>query len=72
MWIYNDRLYRPREVADLLEVSVSTLTRWRRERRGPPFVRVGNQVRYPGDMLDRYLRGWRAVDPDPDTRNLDL
>jgi excisionase family DNA binding protein len=43
------------EVAGLLRVSLACLRRWRLERRGPRFVKVGSLVRYPTDELDRWI-----------------
>jgi excisionase family DNA binding protein len=43
------------EVADRLRVSLACLRRWRLERRGPRFVKVGSLVRYPADELDRWI-----------------
>jgi predicted DNA-binding transcriptional regulator AlpA len=34
------------ELAKLLRVSAATVSRWRRERRGPPWLQVGRCVRY--------------------------
>ncbi|NUP74377.1 MAG: helix-turn-helix domain-containing protein [Sinomonas sp.] len=39
-------LWRAREVSEFLNVSQATLSRWRRERVGPPFVQVGGVSRY--------------------------
>ena len=43
------------EVADRLRVSLACLRRWRLERRGPRFVKVGSLVRYPAAELDRWI-----------------
>ena len=39
-------LWCARQVAEFLNVSQATLSRWRRERVGPPFVQVGGVYRY--------------------------
>lgn len=39
-------LWCAREVSEFLNVSQATLSRWRRERVGPPFVQVGGVSRY--------------------------
>ncbi|HEY0260316.1 MAG TPA: helix-turn-helix domain-containing protein [Lacisediminihabitans sp.] len=39
-------LWCTREVSTFLNVSEATLSRWRRERIGPPFLRVGGISRY--------------------------
>jgi excisionase family DNA binding protein len=43
------------EVADRLRVSLACLRRWRLERRGPRFLKVGSRVRYPTEELDRWI-----------------
>src|SRR5262245_9947454 len=43
------------EVADRLRVSLACLRRWRLERRGPRFLKVGSLVRYPADELNSWL-----------------
>ena len=43
------------EVADRLRVSLACLRRWRLERRGPIFLKVGSRVRYPSEELDRWI-----------------
>lgn len=46
-----ERMLKPADLADLLQVPEATLTDWRYHRTGPPFVKVGNQVRYwPADV----------------------
>ena len=45
-----------REVAAYLKVSESTLSRWRTDRTGPPFLRLGGGViRYRLDAVDAWL-----------------
>jgi excisionase family DNA binding protein len=48
------------EVADRLRVSLACLRRWRLERRGPRFVKVGSLVRYPAEELDRWIESLPA------------
>jgi excisionase family DNA binding protein len=43
------------EVAERLRVSLACLRRWRLERRGPRFLKVGSLVRYPTEELDRWI-----------------
>ena len=43
------------EVSKRLNVSVGTLRRWRLEKRGPTFVKVGSLVRYRPEDLDSWL-----------------
>ena len=43
------------EVSERLNVSVATLRRWRLEKRGPMFVKVGSLVRYRPEDLDTWV-----------------
>jgi excisionase family DNA binding protein len=43
------------EVAQQLHVSLASLRRWRLERRGPRFIKVGSLVRYRPDDLEQWL-----------------
>ena len=43
------------EVAERLRVSLACLRRWRLERRGPRFLKVGSLVRYPVDELNHWI-----------------
>ncbi len=52
------------QLAEELQVSTRTLTRWRIEGSGPPFYVLGRStVRYPRDQLDEWLaaRTFRSV-----------
>jgi hypothetical protein len=51
--------YLEREVADQLKCSRDALRRMRRERRGPPWVRIGRMIRYPVAWLETYLEQQR-------------
>jgi excisionase family DNA binding protein len=43
------------EVAKQLHVSVASLRRWRLERRGPQFIKVGSLVRYRPEEIEAWL-----------------
>jgi len=43
------------EAAAYIGVSVYTMQKWRSERRGPEFMKLGRCVRYSTKMLDRFL-----------------
>ena len=43
------------EVAEQLHVSVASLRRWRLERSGPQFIKVGSLVRYRPEDLETWL-----------------
>lgn len=44
-----------REVAAYLKVSESTLSRWRTDHTGPPFLRLGGIARYRLATIDDWL-----------------
>lgn len=44
-----------REVAAYLKVSESTLSRWRTDEKGPPFLRMGGITRYRLDAVNAWL-----------------
>ena len=43
------------EVSKRLNVSVASLRRWRLERRGPHFIKIGSLVRYRQEDLEAWL-----------------
>jgi hypothetical protein len=43
------------EVSKQLRVSVASLRRWRLERRGPQFIKVGSLVRYRPEEIEFWL-----------------
>jgi predicted DNA-binding transcriptional regulator AlpA len=43
------------EVAKHLHVSIASLRRWRLERRGPQFIKVGSLVRYRPEEIESWL-----------------
>ncbi len=43
------------EVAKHLHVSLASIRRWRLERRGPQFIKVGSLVRYRPEDLESWL-----------------
>jgi predicted DNA-binding transcriptional regulator AlpA len=49
------RLLTPRHLARKVQRSEDTLARWRRERRGPPYIRLGNRVVYDEEAVDAWL-----------------
>lgn len=53
--IHLPRLLNSHEVAALLRVSESTLSRWRTAGSGPPFVRFGGIARYREEAVERWL-----------------
>lgn len=49
-------LWCAREVAEFLQVSQATLSRWRREQVGPPFLQVGTLARYSPATVQAWVR----------------
>ncbi len=54
------RMYTEEQVADMLQVSLSQLRKWRMtkngsKRLGPPFRKIGRLVRYPESALLAYI-----------------
>jgi predicted DNA-binding transcriptional regulator AlpA len=61
------RLLNEHDAADVLGISVSSLRRWRSERRGhgPAWIKVnGSAVRYSADDLLEYINSCRRT-PEP-------
>jgi predicted DNA-binding transcriptional regulator AlpA len=55
-------MFTEEEVAELLQVSLSKLRKWRMRKndqaeKGPPFRKLGRLVRYPEAGLDAYVNG---------------
>ena len=49
------QLLSEKQAARILAVSIAALRRWRRERRGPQFIRLERCVRYSVGALERFL-----------------
>ena len=49
------KLLTETEVAQKLEVTKPCLRRWRHERRGLPYVRVGRLVRYEPQAVEEFI-----------------
>jgi excisionase family DNA binding protein len=43
------------QVAEILSVSPRSVIRWRNERFGPPFCRLGRQVRYRRGSVEKWI-----------------
>ena len=48
-------LLTEQEVANRLHVSLASIRRWRLERRGPQFIKVGSLVRYRSEDVASWL-----------------
>lgn len=56
------RMYTDEQVAEILQVSLSQLRKWRMKQhegryQGPPFRKIGRLVRYPEGPLRAYING---------------
>lgn len=58
-------LLKEKTVADMLNISLSTLQHWRNEKKGPPYLKLGVNVRYSQDDVEAYLKK-RIVNTDGD------
>ncbi len=56
-----DELLNDHEAAQLLKCSRAALVRFRHERRGPPFLKVGKLVRYSLSDLKQWLDSARVA-----------
>lgn len=50
-----------KEVARLLRTNPTTLGRWRKEERGPEFLRVEGRILYEKNNIDQYLENQRVT-----------
>lgn len=68
MKLLNDKL-----AAEKLSVSVWTLRNWRKNKRGPKYIKMGSfQVRYADSDLDKYIEDntiTYSYNPDGDDKN---
>lgn len=44
-----------KEVSDEYRINMNTLAKWRSERRGPRFIKVGRKILYRRDDLEDYF-----------------
>ena len=54
------RLLNEHEVADSCSISVLTLRKWRSQRRGPQYVKIGALVRYRPEDVDSWIAAQKA------------
>lgn len=48
-------LLTPQEVADIFRVEVGTLAKWRWQKIGPEYIKIGRMVRYRRDSIDAFV-----------------
>ena len=51
----SQRLLNEHEVASSCSISVLTLRKWRSQKRGPQFVKIGTLVRYRPEDVDAWI-----------------
>lgn len=51
------------QLAEAAGVSARTIKRWRDQRKGPPFIRVGRGIRYRRDAVAEWLLANEQVQP---------
>ncbi len=51
----NEQLLSSSDAAKILNVSIRTLGRWARLRKGPPRIKVGRTIYYRMDAIDQWL-----------------
>ena len=61
-----------KDVAKQINVSLATLRRWRLERRGPQFVKVGALVRYRPEDLEQWMAALPTGGAGPQRENIRL
>jgi predicted site-specific integrase-resolvase len=49
------QLWKEADTARFLDVSVAALRRWRREGRGPKFLRLERCIRYSPEAIEQFL-----------------
>lgn len=56
----SSELMDTKELAELLGLNEMTLYNWRREGKGPPYIRVGRRIRYKRADVDEWLQKERV------------
>jgi len=59
------RLLNEHEVADSCSISVLTLRKWRSQKRGPQYVKIGALVRYRPEDVDAWIVAQKSSDALP-------
>ncbi len=58
-------LLTPQEVADIFRVEVGTLAKWRWQKIGPEFIKIGRMVRYKRSAVEGIVAGDGQVRQEP-------
>src|ERR1035437_1343225 len=51
-----ENLLSPEELAHTLEVAETTLADWRSQKKGPPYAKIGRNIWYPRDRVERWIK----------------
>ncbi|MBZ5525306.1 MAG: helix-turn-helix domain-containing protein [Acidobacteriia bacterium] len=51
-----DALLSPVELAQNLGLSLATLASWRSRKKGPAYMKLGREIFYPRDRVERWMR----------------
>lgn len=54
-------LATPAQLSEFLQVPGETLRDWRKRKRGPRWIKVGQLVRYPWDGVDEWLESCKSA-----------
>ena len=57
------RAVREQIAAEMIGLEAETLRSWRKDRKGPPYRKLGSAVVYPVAMLDAWLECQPLVNP---------
>ena len=66
--VHLQELLTTEEVATLTGLSTETLSQWRSQKRGIPYLKIGRTVRYDPADVQSYLEGCRVSVSDPKGR----
>ena len=64
MAIEPERMYKLSEASEILQIPLSSLKRWAKERRIPGTVMMGNQWRISGANLQRFMENGTTGEGD--------
>lgn len=67
--VLEQELLSPSKVALILGVTTNTLAIWRYYRRGPDYLKIGRQIRYPAVEVEHFLHA-SIRECNPEIKNL--
>lgn len=54
-------LLSPKEVDKQYNINVNLLQRWRQSGFGPPYLKIGDMIRYQRKALEKWLNQWELI-----------